>query len=83
MTVAARGDRKRIGAFGRMRDRATSGDRIAHMDEDVREVTDHLRRTLLDKAATMTVLGFAVDEESYEFAINGRIVIGSVIVYRA
>lgn len=75
-------DRKRIGAFGRMPDRVTSGDRIAHMDEDVRAVTAELRRTLLDKASTMTVLGYAVDEDSYEFAINGRVIIGSVVVKR-
>lgn len=75
-------DRKRIGAFGRMPDRASSGDRIAHMDADVRQVTSDLRRTLLDKASTMTVLGYEVDEDTYEFAINGRVIIGSVVVKR-
>lgn len=75
-------DRKRVGAFGRMPDRATSGERIANMDADVRAVTADLRRTLLDKASTMTVLGYEIDDDSWEFAINGRSIIGSVVVKR-
>jgi hypothetical protein len=74
---------KRLVAVGIMHPRATRGDRIAHMDEDVRDVTAKLRKELTDLASKHTVTGWVLDEDSWEFGMNGRNIIGSVAIRRS
>ena len=74
---------KKLVAFGKMPDRATSGERIAMMRADMEAVTGELRRTLTDKSMEFNVRGYVLDEESWEFAVNGRTVIGMVVTRRA
>ena len=73
---------RRVVAVGIMMPRATRSDRIAHMDEDVREVTSKLKATLTDKANEYTVTGWTLDDDSWEFGINDRNIVGSVALRR-
>lgn len=63
--------------------RMSSADRIAHMHEDVTDMAGQLRKTLTDKSHEFTVTGWALDEESWEMAMNGRTIVMSVVLRRA
>jgi len=56
--------------------------RIAGLDADIREAAAKLRRTLEDKAATYSVGGYTIDDESWELAATGRVVVLSVKITR-
>jgi len=74
--------KKRLVAVYTMPPRATSAERIATVDADVREAAASLRATLTQKAQPMTVIGYVMDEDSWEFALNQRNIVGTVIVER-
>lgn len=74
---------RRLVQSGELAQRRTSAERIAHMHEDVTDLTSQLRKSLTDKAHEFTVTGWALDEESWEMAMNGRIVVVSCILRRA
>lgn len=75
--------KRRIAVFGRLPERQTSADRIANMDSDVRDLTAQMRQRVRDKALTMSVTGFVLDEDSYEVAVNGRTLVMSAVAERA
>lgn len=74
---------RRLVQAGTLPVRATSAERVAHMREDVTELTGHIRKTLTDKSHEFTVTGWTLDDESWEFALNGRTVVISVVLRRA
>lgn len=53
------------------------------MDADVREAAASLKRTLTDKATTLSIRGYTLDDDSWEFIANGRVIVGTVQVNRA
>lgn len=75
-------ERRKIVAVARMPERLTRGDIIANVDRDVREATGALRTELTNKALTLSANGFRLDEESWEIAVNGRIVVGTAVIER-
>ena len=54
---------RRLIQAGDLPARATSADRIAHNDADIRDLTARIRKTLTDKSAEHTVTGWVMDEE--------------------
>jgi hypothetical protein len=72
-------ERKGIVTYGRMPDRATRSDRIAHMDEDVRDLTARLKAEVEKRAVVMGTEGWVLLDE-WEMAVNGRnvVVVGKV-----
>jgi hypothetical protein len=64
---------KRLVTSGELQHRATSAERMAHLDEDVPRLIADLRRNLTDKSAQFT--GWTLDGDSWEAAVNGRTVI--------
>jgi len=71
--------RKGIVANGRMPDRRTSAERIAHLDEDVRDVTSRLKVEIENRAQTMHTEGWTLLDD-WEMAVNGRniVVVGKI-----
>ena len=74
--------KRRIIVSGELRTRRTSAERIAHMHEDVTDLTNQLKRSITDKAHEFTVQGYALDDDSWEAAINGRTVVLSAVIER-
>lgn len=67
--------RKGIMVHAELPERATAAERIAMMDSDMRDVTARLRAEVLEQASKYTVAGWALDEDSWEGALNGRHVV--------
>ena len=63
--------RKGIVANGRMPDRGSAAERIAHIEEDVRDVTSRLKVEIENRARTMHTEGWTLLDE-WEMAVNGR-----------
>ena len=76
------GERRRIVANGELPVYITRAGRIANLDADVRKLADELRRTITDKAQTLVVQGYELDEESWEVATTSRSVVMSAVVKR-
>jgi hypothetical protein len=73
---------RRLIQTGTLAPRGTRADRIAHMAEDVRSLSARLRASLIDQSAKSTVTGWTLDDDSWEFAINDRTIVLSVILRR-
>lgn len=73
---------RRLIQSGTLPVRATGAERIAHMHEDVTDMTGQMRATLTDKSHEFTASGWELDEESWEAAVNGRTIVLSVVLRR-
>lgn len=74
---------RRLVQHGTLPVRLTSADRIAHMTEDVQDMTAKLRASITELAAKDTVTGWTLDEDSWEAAANGRVIVMSAVMRRA
>lgn len=74
---------RRLIQSGTLAQRRTSAERIAHMHEDVTDLTARIRTSLTAKSHEFTVTGWALDDESWEMAMNGRVIVVSVVLRRA
>ena len=74
--------RKRIVVSGALPARNSPAERIAHADEDVRDLTAKMRQSIREKASEYTVTGWTLDEESYEAAKNGLTIVLSAVMTR-
>lgn len=73
---------RRLIQSGTLPVRASSADRIAHMHEDVTDLTGRMRAALTDKSHEFTASGWALDDDSWEAAQNGRTIVLSVVLRR-
>lgn len=73
---------RKLVQFARLPDYGTSAERIARIATDIRELSAQMRAQLTAKAASYTVRGYSLDEESWEMASNGNVIILSVNVVR-
>jgi hypothetical protein len=74
--------KRRLVANAELPEYHTRQGRIANLDADIRDAAAKLRKTLEDKAATYSVGGYAIDDESWELAATGRAVVLSVTIGR-
>lgn len=63
--------RRGIVTYGTMTVRTTRSDRIAHLDEDVRDLTARLKAEVEKRAVVMGTEGWVL-LDAWELAVNGR-----------
>lgn len=73
---------RRLVARESLPERATSAERIARMESDVREAAQKVERRLRDYAQRYVVSGWTADEDS-EWVMTGRTVVGTLVIRRS
>lgn len=73
---------RRLVITGTLPEYITSGERIARLDGDIRKMTAEMKAKLTDKSAEHNVTGYTLDDDSWELANNGRVVVLSVVLRR-
>jgi hypothetical protein len=60
----------------------SSADRIAHIADDIHNLTAQMRATLTAKAHEFHVRGYTLDEDSWELASNRNVIVLTVTIRR-
>jgi hypothetical protein len=77
-------ERRKLGAMRHLPEYPTAAMRVATLDHDVREAASEARKSIIDTMAAKgyTARGFSVDDESWEIAVAGDVVIATVSIER-